>query len=478
MEEYLLPKKRSKIFVNFDQIKVPWTVLSLQNLLRSLYAREGFKRISINVFWLFVDKVIRMGVGLVVGAWVARYLGPSQFGLLNFAIAFSALFGAFATLGLDPIVVREILKCPEKTNELLGTTFVLKLLGGTFAFILSVIGVFLLRPSELLTIILVALSAGGFIFQAFLAIDFYYQAYLKSKYTVWAQNLAFLIISGFKVFFIFKKAPLIVFGIAGFAEILLGSILLFIFYKIQRGNEGKWKFSYAIAGSLLKDSWPLMLAGLAVMVYMRINLVMLGQMLNDRAVGIYSAATRISEIWYFIPMAIASSLFPAILKSKGISESLYYKRLQQYFTLMTWLGLSFALLISFSSKFIIYALYGSSYYEAYSVLIIHAWAGVFVCLGVASSSWFLVENLQQYSFYRSLMGALINIVLGLWLIPILGVNGASWATVLSYAVAAYLSDITHDKTRIIFVLKSKSLFCPFSIFGERRQDIERSTSVG
>lgn len=423
---------------------------------KKIEKRHNLHRVLNNIGWLFLDKVLRMGVGLFVVAWVARYLGPEQYGLWNYAIAFTSLFGAFANLGLDSIVVREIVKYPQRTDEFMGTTFLLKLAGGIIAFILSILCIWILRPNEILIIILASLIAAGFIFQAFLTIDLYYQAHIKSKYTVWTQNAAFLIMAIVKILLILNKAPLVAFAIAGLVEIIIGIVFLVILYAHQKHSIKNWKFSYDTAKSLLNDSWPLILSGLAIMVYMRIDQIMIGQMLDDRAVGIYSAAVKISEVWYFVPMAIAGSVFPTIIKSKELGEKVYYDRLQKYFTLMAWTGIIVAITTTFLGKYIIQLLYGQDYLESASVLIIHIWGGVFVCLGVASSSWLMVENLQRISFYRTLAGGIINIILNLILIPKITVKGAAIATVVSQLFAAYLFDLTNRKTFYIFYLKSRA----------------------
>ncbi|MDW8002825.1 MAG: flippase [Deltaproteobacteria bacterium] len=281
--------------------------------------------------WLTFDKVFRLGVGLFVMGWIARYLGPEQFGLWNYAIAFTSLFSAFATLGLDGIVVRELVKYPEKTEELLGTAFVLRLIGGLIAFGLSIGGAFLLGNTDTLTLSLIALSAGGFVFQAFTVIDYYNQAKIMSKYTVWAQNGAFLIVSVTKVALVTIKAPLVAFALAGLAEILLGSSFLLVFFLKNSSLSIKTlNFNFQLAKSLLKDSWPLMLSGIAIMVYTRIDQVMIKEMLGDREVGLYSAAVRMSEICYFIPVIVVSSIFPKIVEFKNNSQQLYHERLERF----------------------------------------------------------------------------------------------------------------------------------------------------
>jgi PST family polysaccharide transporter len=184
---------------------------------------------------------------------------------------------------------------------------------------------------------------------------------------------------------------------------------------------------------------------------------MLGQMVGDEAVGIYSAAVRISEVWYFIPMMIVASVFPAILEAKKRSEAQYYQRFQHLYDLMVWLSVAVALPMTFLSTPIVTLLFGESFSASGTVLAIHIWAAVFVFLGVASSKWFLAENRQMLNFQRTALGAVVNVILNFLLIPDFGPIGAAIATVVSYATAAFLFDVAQQETRQMFAMKVRSL---------------------
>jgi PST family polysaccharide transporter len=211
------------------------------------------------------------------------------------------------------------------------------------------------------------------------------------------------------------------------------------------------------AKSLLKDSWPLLLSSISITIYMQIDQIMLGHMIGDEAVGIYSAALRISAVWYFIPMAIVASTFPAILESKKRSEKQYYARLQKLFDLMVVISVGLALPTTFLSTSIVTLLFGEAYRDAGIILSIHIWAAVFVFLGVASSQWIIAEGRQVLSLQRSVIGAFVNVALNLWLIPVYGAVGAALATIISYSVAAFFADVIYKETRKIFSMKVRAL---------------------
>lgn len=425
--------------------------------------RPNLLAILSNTGWLFADKILRMGVGLFVGVWIARYLGPEQYGLWNFAIAFVALFGAFATLGLDSIVVRELVKNPERQNELLGTAFVLKLIGALIALILAMLSILFVRSGETLTFWLVALSAAGFIFQSVNVIDFYFQANVKSRYTVYAANAGFILMTLAKVVLLISSAPLIAFAWVGLGEVALTTLFLLFAYRINHHHICEWRYNISVAQELLKHSWPLILSSLAIMIYMRIDQIMIGQLLGDNEVGLFSAAVRISEVWYFIPIAIANSVFPAIIRTKKHSEELYSQRLQKLLNSMVVLALLIAAPLTFIAGWIVDILYSEAYLQAGKVLAIHVWAGVFVFLGVASNQWFLVENLQNLAFYRTLLGAVLNICANFILIPKFGISGAAYSTLIAQISAAYIFDLFSVKTRSMFWMKTKSLLLIFLI---------------
>lgn len=419
--------------------------------------RPNLLAILSNTGWLFADKILRMGVGLFVGVWIARYLGPEQFGLWNFAIAFVALFGAFATLGLDSIVVRELVKNPERQNELLGTAFVLKLIGALIALILTMVAISFVRSGETLTLWLVAISAAGFIFQSLNVIDFYFQANVKSRYTVYAANAAFILMTLAKVVLLISSAPLIAFAWVGLGEVALTSLFLLLAYRVNHHHIREWLYSNSAAKELLKHSWPLILSGLAIMIYIRIDQIMIGQMLGDEAVGYFSAAVRLSEIWYFIPMAIVSSIYPSLIVAKQRSHLLYMRRFQQLLNLIVRLALVIVIPITFLSDWLVVTIFGSTYLAAGSVLAIHIWGGIFVFIGVAGGQWYLVENFQKIAFYKALFGAAINVSANFILIPLMGIVGAAISTVISLIAADFIFDSLVTKTRVLFRMKMKAL---------------------
>jgi PST family polysaccharide transporter len=208
---------------------------------------------------------------------------------------------------------------------------------------------------------------------------------------------------------------------------------------------------------LVKESWPLLFSSFAILIYMKIDMVMLKEMSDERAVGIYSAATRISEAWYFIPMVVSSSMAPTIYAAKESSETLFYNLSFKIHRFMALLSLVISVSMTFLAKPSIALLFGSKYAAATDVLIIHIWASIFVFLGVASSTWLVAEDLAFFTLYRTIMGAIINIGLNILLIPRYAGVGAAIATLISYAFANVFANLLDKKTHKLFWIQLKSL---------------------
>ena len=403
-----------------------------------------------------------MGAGLIVGVWVARYLGPEQFGLLSFAAALIGLFGVVAALGLQSIVVRNIVQDPASKNETLGTAAALQLVSGLLAYGGVLVAIYWLRADDAMTKVIVAILGGAMLFKFSEIALYWFESQVMSKYIVWVKNGSFLVFSGVKVLLILKGAPITAFAWTTLAEAGTTALLMFGALTWRGPKIQTLTISFVKAKELLKDSLPLMISGMAIMVYMKIDQIMLGKMVGDQAVGIYSAATRISEVWYFMPMVIAASVFPSILEAKKQSKALYYERLQSLYSLMVWVSVPISIFITFFARSIVTLLFGDEFKDSSFVLAIHIWTSLFVFLGIVSSKWLIAENLQMLSLQRAAIGVILNIGLNLFLIPLYGAVGAAIATLTTQIFVALLFDLLQKITRPMFNMKIKA-FNPLNL---------------
>jgi polysaccharide transporter, PST family len=441
-----------------------WTEVLPASIRSRIEGRHGLQKIIGNVIWLFADKALGVVTGLLLTALVARYLGPEQFGLLGYAMAFGMLLAPFALLGLNSIVVRELVREPSAKYEILGTAFALQTIASLSTFALTILIVMLLRPGDAVTRWLVAIVAAGMVLQVFDTIDYWFQSQVRSKYTVWARKTAAVSVAAVKVGLVLAHAPLIAFAWAALLEITIGAIGLLVLYRLSGEQITAWRLKSWRAYQLLKSSWPLIFSTLAIGIYMKFDRIMLAEMVGVEAVGHYEVAVRISEPWYFIPVAIASSLFPAIIQTReSHSQAVYERRMQAFYDLMAATSYVIVIPLALSASPLVTILYGVEYAAAGPILQVHIWAFLFVSLAVARSQWLIAENLVLFSMVTTILGAAINVALNFWLIPHYDGLGAAWATVIAYVISAYLSCLLSPSLWPVFRQLTLSLLIPLRL---------------
>lgn len=423
----------------------------------------GLRKIISNTGWLFADRILRLGVGLFVSVWVARYLGPEQYGLYNYTTAFVSLFLPLSTLGINNIVIRDLVKNSSEKNEILGTAFILQTIFGITSASLTILVSSFLPSVNTYTNLLIAIASFTLVLQSFTTIDCWFQSKVESLYVVLSRNLAFLATTGLKIVLLTCQAPLIMFICLIALESILYSLALAFYYQRNKQHIKDWKFKLDKATYLLKESWPLLLTGIAVSLYLKIDQVMLGQLADTKDVGVYAVAASWSEIWYMVPGVLSTSLYPAIIRSKDLDKDTYQKRLQRLYDLMALIAYCVVLSVLPFSETLILLVYGNEYRLAAPILSIYLWTCVFAFQGIAQSRWIVTEGLQKLNFYSTLSGAVLNIILNLILIPYFKGIGAAIATLVSYAVASYFSFLVFPQTRENAQLMTKALFIPFRI---------------
>ncbi|RYD79653.1 MAG: flippase [Sphingobacteriales bacterium] len=420
------------------------------------FDEEAFNKYLKNTGWLMFGKII----SLVVNLAITRYLGPILFGDLSFGLSLVAILAAVGGLGLDTFIIREVIQEPAKRDEILGTSLWLRIF--TNGLLIPVaIAIYLIshslssNPGESL-VLLIALLAFASFFKSFNVIDSYFQSQVQSKYVVQVQNVSLVVTSVFKVLIIAFSLPLIYIVAAYILDAVILATGLIIAYQKRGLNILNWSFNKDRAKSLLKKSSPLILSAVMVTIYMKIDVVML-KSVGSKAVGIYSSAQNLSEAWYFIPTAIITSVFPALLNARKTDLERYQKRLGNLYDLLVYINIPIALFISFFADEIIHIAYSGRYDGAGIMLSIHIWSGIFVFLGMASSQYLIAEGYTKISFYRTGTGAIVNILLNLWLIPKYAGIGASLATLIACFVSTFYV-LLIPKTRQQGIMMLKSLF--------------------
>lgn len=416
------------------------------------------KKTLSNLTWLSADRVIRLFGAVFINAWLTRYLGPEQNGILNYALAFVGMFTPLAILGLDAIIVRDIVRDPNKKDEILGSAFGLRLTGALSALIFAVIGIHLARPDDTTIQLLVVISSVGLIFQSFDVIDYWFQSQILSKYTVYAKNIAFVLLGVCKIIAILGNAEIYVFVLLTSLELVIASASLIVMYRRNGFSVRKWEFRYERAVQLLTNSWPIIISDLAIFIQSRIDQVMIGNFLGNTEVGFYAAAQKISEPLSFIPMVIMSSVYPVIVKTKEWSEEEYMRRMTNLYRLMFITCSAICIPIALFSGPIVSILYGDEFQNSALLVTLLVWGRYYAFFGVARSIYISTENLFKHALICSVSGVTVNITANYFLIQIYGVYGSIIATHLGFIVTIFLIDALSPRTRKNFRAMISGIF--------------------
>lgn len=420
------------------------------------FQSKGFLKYFFNTSWMLSERLLNLGIAFFVGVYVARYLGPANYGILSFAQSIVGFATVFTSLGLKNIVTRNLVKDEEDYPRILGTAFGLRIAIS----VISIVLIYLISPyftdDRTTRTIIIVLSFTNF-FQSFEVIKALFQSKVLAKKVVPVAVVQTVVGAVTKVILVLVEAELVWFAAVYVFELFIAAVgLTYLYYNGSRISFVS-KIDTAYAKTLLKDSWPLIFAGFVVGVYMKIDQVMIKYMLDDAAVGFYAIAVKFTSIWYFIGGIVCSSLFPAVIQARKKDSILYENRLQNLYELMVGMGVAIAIPITILAYPIVNFLYGSEFTSASSVMVIHVWSLIFVFLGAASNNWLLAENLQKYKLSRTIMGAVVNVGLNFFLIPIYGIQGAAVATLVSQMTASYLGYLIAADTRKVFFMQSKAL---------------------
>lgn len=421
------------------------------------------KLIFLNSLWLILDKILKLSVGLIVSIWIVRYLGPEWFGKFNFLNALIVLFGTLISFGSEGILVRMLVSEPEKQDEVLLSAFWIHFLFGILSLLFSFFTLWVLKPNEGLFFLMLILSIPS-LFRCFSVVRFVFEAKLEAKFIVWAENIVFLVLSAVRIYLILYRFPFLALFITFAAEGVISALLIYSIYVRKNGAIPFHLPNLNRVKSILKDSFPLFLAGLAIIIYMKIDQIMIGSMLGDAQLGFYSVGVRWSEFWYFIPIGLGSSFFPNLIKLKKDLSLDYEKRFLLLHGIVFWIALFGALSVQIFAVPLVNLLYGDLFESSAMILKIHIWSGIFVFWGVAGGNFFLIENLQKYTIWKSLFGLIVNIILNYLWIPTYGIIGAAVATLISQFCASTFFLVFFRELRPLLRFQLYSLFLWIRVF--------------
>ncbi len=384
-----------------------------------------------STLWLLSDRFFRLILSFTVNIWVIRYLGPTNLGILSYAQSLVALFVGFSTIGIEDLVIKHLVSKNYPSEKIMGTTFILRLVGMSLSVLCLLVTMFFSVENSF-TSLLVTIILIGSLTQVFNVFEWRFRADLKSKFVAYGNSITLILSATIKIYFILTGKSVTYFA---FASIIEGfTYVLIFFYYFKRNYTEKiidWKFDRGLMMELVKSGWPIGLSIIFGSIYARIDKVLMMEMLGPALVGQFFAATRLTETWFFVPMTVGASLFPAVIEGKVSDKHTYERRLLKIYGVIIWLCIGMGLFLTLTSKIITNTLFGHEYQQSADVLIISGWTVIFSSFGFARTRWLILENLQHLDLIFGFLGALTSILLNLYLIPRMGIEGAAWAALVS-----------------------------------------------
>lgn len=386
-----------------------------------------------------VDRILRLVLGVLIGAWVARHLGPQRYGELAYVVAFILMFQALGNLNLDGILVREIAQAPERAPQLLGSALYLRLIASSIAWGSAVLLVACIRPDDRQALLMIGILGAGMVFQSADVVDLWFQSQMQSRLTVLAKAFGYCSASIIKIILILMDAPLWLFSVALLLDMVLTACAMFSVYRFLP-TKGTWQWSWPLGRQLLWESLPFLLANLAINAYMRVDLILLREFANETELGLYSAALPFSQAWSVLPVTAYVSLLPTLSALRAADPLKYRQRLQMVFSFFLWAGIASVAVTSVFSEYGLDLLLGAKYAGSIGVLQVHSLGNIFLFMGVAQGLDLVADRSAWLVFWKALVGFVVCVVGNSVLIPLYGALGAAWAAVLSQSVYAVLSN--------------------------------------
>jgi PST family polysaccharide transporter len=423
----------------------------------ALQRRPKLRRILVNAAWLSWDQFFRLAVSFVAGLWVARYLGVERWGALTYSLALVGFSIPLITLGLDGIMVRDLVLGRERASEIVGTGFIIKAIGAAAAGLLALLLVMLLRPTSRESWLMVGILSFGMMFTPLDVIEYWYRSRVESRYAVLAKNVGVAASGAAKIGLVVLGGSLVAFAGATALEYVTIACGFVLIYHLTGQRVLVWRVRWGIAKEFLAEGWPLALAAVALSLLLQANEVLLGQLSSAREVGLYSAARRLSELWFFVPLAVSTSVGPSLVAFRTEDPRLYREKMLQLFRAM----IAFAAVVAIGATLlagpVVSLVYGEDFRDAAAPLRAYIWVLPSFAFFVVQYPWDINEGLTIQRLTRTSLGVVLLVLLDLALIPSMGASGAALSAAIAFAVAGFLGNLTSTRTREVFRLQILSL---------------------
>lgn len=426
---------------------------SLHSLFQSDTTRN---KVVKNVLWAVIGKVVTLLSTLFVGILVARYLGPEQYGLMNYVVSIVTLFSVFSTFGMTEIIIRELSRKDLPKEVILGTSFRLRIVLAMVALI--ILTIYLVLSNETAeTVVMVIIYSSSLIFSCFDVIRHYFTSIVQNEYVVKSEIFRTLVGAIIKIVLLLVKAPLWAFVTALAIDFILLAGGYITAYRNEVGNILSWKFDSSFGKKLLSTSLPLVISGAAVIVYQRIDQVMIGKMLDNEQLGYFSTASSFLGVITFIPSIMIQTLAPILVRHRKENEEVYKVQAQKMMNITVWITIFVSCAISMLSYHIIKYTYGSAFLSAVPAMQILAFKAVGVALISVGGQLIIIENIHQLAFLRNIMSCVVCVIFNYLFIPQWGIIGSAWATIITVMFTGALSNIFIPRYYHIFRMQCRAI---------------------
>ena len=408
------------------------------------------------------DYIFSLTASLIVGIAVARYLGPEMYGIIAFATAVYTVLVIIVSLGIDDIIMKDMLQYEERQGSIQGSALFVKSAAAFLVYGIIFIYFLINYSGEKLYSVLII--TGAVLFQPLSVFSCIFLINAQAKYTSIARMISYTLSSLLKIILIIFKAPVTYFAFAVFIDYAVLYLTVILMYKYKKYTVSGWHIDISYIKYILKSAVPLFAAVLFYTFYQKVTVIIISSMYSDYASGIYSAAARLTEIWYLVPAVLMSAFYPAVVKAKQISEEEYNKRIKTLFYVTTIPFILMAFFAALLSPFIIKILYGEKYIQSSIVLALTIWSVPFISFYVISSKCFILENKVKHLLLRSALSFILIIILNYVLGSIYYLEGFSLALLISSFISFFLADLFFKDTRELFFIKLLSIFLLFTYF--------------
>ena len=402
-------------------------------------------KVFVNMRWLVSGRILQMAIALVINMITARYLGVNNYGIINYVASYISFFTPICSLGLESIIIKELVDKPDRQGETIGTAMGMRIISSLFSMVAIILFLFFIDEGNKVMLGVAFMQSMILVFNTADLFEFWYQSRLESKVSVTVRTAGYLITAVYKIAILVFQKSIYWFAFTNTLDMIIAFVLLQLVYKKSGGQ--KLKFNIKSGKKMLKISYNFIISGLMVAVYAQMDKIMLGQMLDTYTVGLYSVGIYICTLWNFIPEAMIASLRPGIMEAKKYDKNRYEKKLKQMYALIIWVSILYAVGVCLFSKYIILILYGKAYLGARIPLMIAVWYCGFSLTGSAREVWIICEGHQKYSKWFALIGALTNLILNYLLIPRIGMVGAAIATLVTQIMTGFIVTLLFKDTR-------------------------------